>query len=344
MFTGDGRNGKGKTVEIIKHFLGADNCANVPIQQFETDGFSIAEFFNKLVNIAADISKTALKETGYFKSLTGRDLISAQRKFLPRVHFVNYAKLIFCANELPTTYDSTMAFWNRWVLIEFPYTFVSKKEYDMIEDKTKFRIADPEIIQKIVTPEELSGLLNWSLVGLQRLLKNMDFSYSKSTEDVKTLWIRKSNSFQAFILDEIDYIYDGKISKSELRMAYGLYCKEHKLVAVTDKTIKYSLSMGGAAEERSNLDGLQVACWGGVKFKNSKGSEDSNGFSTPRRISNSPIGVKQVTTLTTLTKCSLCGLRDSISVDKNVCQDCFNDMPEKPLSKFTEERIDEHGA
>ncbi len=32
MFTGSGRNGKGKTVELMKRFLGSDNCANITLQ------------------------------------------------------------------------------------------------------------------------------------------------------------------------------------------------------------------------------------------------------------------------------------------------------------------------
>ena len=132
MFSGSGRNGKGKTVELMKRFIGAQNCANITLQSLEKDNFSMGELFNKMANLGADISSSALKETGKFKNLTGHDLVSAQRKFLTQVHFVNYAKMIFCANELPQTSDITIAFFNRWIIIDFPYTFcvlVSKDNY-----------------------------------------------------------------------------------------------------------------------------------------------------------------------------------------------------------------------
>jgi len=35
------------------------------------------------------------------------------------------------------------------------------------------------LLKKISTPEELSGLLNYALDGLDRILKQKDFSYSK---------------------------------------------------------------------------------------------------------------------------------------------------------------------
>jgi hypothetical protein len=43
------------------------------------------------------------------------------------------------------------------------------------------------------------------------------FSSTKGSEDVKELWIRKSNSFMAFCLDCLEEDYDSYITKKELR-------------------------------------------------------------------------------------------------------------------------------
>jgi len=74
MFVGGGRNGKGKTLEVLKRFVGAENCSNLQLTELEKDQFTISELFNKMVNIAADIDSTSLRYTAKFKSLTGRDL------------------------------------------------------------------------------------------------------------------------------------------------------------------------------------------------------------------------------------------------------------------------------
>ena len=279
MMCGSGRNGKGKTLELMKRFLGVENCANIPIQQFESDPYSVGELFNKMANLSGDIDKRALKHTGIFKNLTGRDLISANRKFLPRVNFVNFAKLIFCSNELPITYDLTPAFWNRWVTLEFPYTFVSQKEYNKLEEQEKkdYKIADPDIIDKIATPEELSGLLNVALEGLKRLMKQKDFSYSKSVAEVKDFWIRKSNSLMAFCMDCIEEDYDGKITKQEFRKGYSTYCRNNRISMQGDKAIKYFLTTNYAVgEERDQTGGKQISYWAGIKYKNGMGGMDGN--------------------------------------------------------------------
>lgn len=130
MFIGDGRNGKSKTINLIKHFLGSQNYSSVPLDQFNTSSSGIHEMFGKLINLAGDISPTALKDTGLMKQLCGRDNINAKRKYLRDLSFENYAKLVFAANELPRVYDFSLGFWSRWILLEFPYTFVSEKEFN----------------------------------------------------------------------------------------------------------------------------------------------------------------------------------------------------------------------
>ena len=279
MFIGTGRNGKSKTLELMKRFLGIDNCSSIPLQQFEDDSFAMGELFNKMANIAGDLDKKALKHTGAFKTLTGRDMISAARKFLTRVKFTNYAKLIFACNDLPTTYDISDAFWARWIVLEFPYKFVTQEEYNEIKDKeqkAKSKLQDPEIIDKLATEIELSGLLNLALNGLARLLDNGEFSYSKNTEEVKTLWLRKSSSFQAFLLDKIEEDWENQMPKAELRKEYGAYCRQHKLSRVSDKAMKIILETSmGATEERRSISGDQMPVWVGIKLKKEKISKVS---------------------------------------------------------------------
>jgi len=151
----------------------------------------------------------------------------------------------------------------------------------------------------------MSGLLNWALVGLDRLLKNDGFSYSPSTEETKNEWLRKSDSCQAFIMDCIGEDPESKISKVDFRREYALYCRKYKLKISSDKPIKYALTtILGAIDDRVMVNCQQIACWTGIKF--SKGSEGSDGFSTLGKIVKSPIGSKRVATLTTFTNCSTC--------------------------------------
>lgn len=295
MFLGNGRNGKSKTLELIKKFLGIENCSALPLNSMNSESFSLSELFGKFVNLAGDLSYTDLKETGTLKQLIGRDEIQAKRKFLRDLNFVNYAKLIFSTNELPRVYDLTDGFWTKWVLLEFPYKFISQKEYDELPEEQRLnkKIMNSDIIEQISIPGELSGLLNKALDGLDTILKNGEFSYSKGTSEIKDLWIRQSDSFTAFCFDNLEEDYSNKITKKELRKKYIDYCKKHKLRTTSDKSIKITLeSLFGVVEVRMNDTSFG---WEGVKFKVCK---DCNHISPYSQITNSPIGSKTLTKVT----------------------------------------------
>jgi P4 family phage/plasmid primase-like protien len=272
MMVGNGRNGKGKTLDLIKRLVGAFNCASVPLSSIKSDSPFISNLRNKMFNMAGDLSSSDLKDTGMFKSLTGRDLISANRKYKNVIQFENYAKFIFACNELPRVYDYSDGFWERWALLEFPYKFVDLDVYDNLSDEEKknCKIKNPNIISEITTDEEMSGFLNQALLGLQRLYKNNRFSYSKGTNEVKNRWIRKADSFMAFCMDCLEESYDSRISKSEVRKVYSKYCKKHKVSGVSDRSIKATLQeMFGVSEEYCTIFGTnkQENHWIGVKFK-----------------------------------------------------------------------------
>ena len=268
MFVGDGRNGKGKTIDLMKRFLGADNCASVPLGAMDEKSFRIWDLFGKMANLAGDLSNNALKDTSALKQTTGRDLIGADRKRKSTVNFVNYAKHVFACNELPRVYDFSRGFWERWILFEFPYTFISEERYNSLpeNERKKYRIKDTQIMDKLSSPEELSGLLNKALEGLQRLFKQKDFSHSKGVEEIKQFWIRRADSFTAFAIDNLEEDYEHEIPKIKIRRAFSRYCKEHKLKGASDKNIKIVLEeMFGAGEKQSFGTGLRS--WEGIKFK-----------------------------------------------------------------------------
>lgn len=291
---GDGENGKGVATNLIKALLGFRNCSAVPLSQLTADSFSCSLLFGKLANISGDLSNNDLRDTGRLKELSsGTDTISAKRKFLNDLNFISYAKLIFPLNELPRVYDFSHGFWRRPQILEFPYKFLKPKEYDLLKDKTGVKLADQELIKKLTTPEEMSGLLNEALRGLNRLRENKQFSYTKATKEVKDFWIRKSDSFTAFCYDLIEENFDSWISKKTLRKVFNQYCKKHKVKGTSDKNIKVVLEdIFGVTESRKNTEEGFDNVWEGIQFKSN--IKDYRGFSTYRTFDNSSIGSKTI--------------------------------------------------
>jgi len=274
MMLGTGRNGKGKTITLIKRLLGEENFTGIALQKLESGDFKEVELMGKLANLGGDVSNYPLKDTAKFKGLTGRDTITASKKFKNDVSFENYAKMIFATNTLPKTYDLTNAFFSRWVYLNFPYEFKPLSEYESAikkdsKLKDKLKVMNPNRIEGILSEEELSGFLNAGLDGLDRLFQKNNFTASKSSEETMNWWIRNSDSFLAFTLERLE-IADSEleyIQKDFLRKKYQAYCKEFRLPPEGDKHIYEIMIRQVKAWDGQLSDDSRERVWKGVKFK-----------------------------------------------------------------------------
>ncbi|RLI82035.1 hypothetical protein DRP04_04855 [Archaeoglobales archaeon] len=265
MFIGDGANGKSTLLGLFLAFLGPENCSSISLQALVEDKFASAELYGKLANIYADLPDEALRNTGIFKMVTGGDIITAQRKFQHPFQFINYAKLIFSANKLPEVRDETDAFFRRWIIVNFPNKFEGDK-------------ADKNLLKKLTTPQELSGLLNLALNGLKRLLERGEFSHGKSTDEVREQYTKMSDSVAAFCADMIEESPESYEFKKVLYAAYCEYCRQNKLPAVSYNTFHKKLPRYVRVEDyRPRVGDKRQTAWKGIKLKRNKlGKKDED--------------------------------------------------------------------
>jgi P4 family phage/plasmid primase-like protien len=217
MLVGPGANGKTVFLKIIEALVGKKNTSHVALQDLDNDRFALAGLYCKMVNTFADLKQSMLKSTGNFKMLVSGDSIRAQNKFQPPFSFRNYAKLIFSANKIPESEDQTYAYYRRWRILEFLKVFDASNK-------------DTKLIDKLTTPEELSGLLNLGIIALKQLRKNNGFS-EIPVERVRKKYEEKSNTVKAFIeskciIDISDPLCD--VLTTDLYAAYCYYCKGEK--------------------------------------------------------------------------------------------------------------------
>lgn len=257
MLLGSGRNGKSTLLGLITALLGPENVATLSLQRLVSNRFAPATLFGKLANIHADLPSAKLASTGVFKMLTGGDRIPGEKKFRDPFSFVNYAKLLFSANELPATSDLSDAFWHRWIVIECPNTFP--------EDDPR---TDPHLLRKLTAPDELSGFLNWALTGLRRLLNNNGFSASKTMEEVKRRWILQTDSLRAFVSECVEQDPNGFVSKEEFYNAYQEFCAEHAVGAIAMNTVGQRLPTLVRVRFGKRTTPLgRKNCWIGIRLK-----------------------------------------------------------------------------
>jgi len=250
---GPKRTMKSTTLSVLEHLLGRENIVSFPLQQLTTDPFAPAYLYGKSANICADLTSAALRDTGMFMRITGGDAITGGKKGQHHITFYPSSKLIFSCNVVPPTRNKILAFYRRWIILHF-------------NKQTPEEEIDPDMKKKLL--EELPGILNWALEGLQRLLLNNKFSYWLSPEEVKDLWERYSDTIQSFIFNEIDTEDDeGVIIKRVAYKKYKQFCERNNLPV--ENQIKFGrmfIALTGCGTCRRDV----IPAYKGVSFKDKK--------------------------------------------------------------------------
>ena len=160
---GSGANGKSVFYEVVRSMLGEQNTSEYSLQSLtEEKGYFRASIANKLVNYASEISGKLV--SSIFKQLVSGEPVEARLPYGKPFILKQYAKLIFNCNELPKDVEQTEAYFRRFLIVPFEITIPESEQ-------------DKQLSQKIIA-NELSGVFNWVLYGLKRLLENKKFTDS----------------------------------------------------------------------------------------------------------------------------------------------------------------------
>ena len=266
VFLGEGANGKSLVLRVLESIIGKDHVANISPQEIENNRFAVSQLFGKLVNIYPDLPSFALQSTGKLKALVSGDSLAIEEKFKKPFSFRNRAKFFFSANVLPKVSDNTRAFYRRLVIINFPKTF---------DENT----ADPTLPEKLTNEKELSGILNWALEGLKRLMQNgFRFSYKKSVEEIQEIYTRASNPVKAFLDEETVEDSEAYIVKEDLYEAYKDYVKKHKLASPLS-SVSFFINVQKYRKlktERKNVGNERKRVFLGLRLKNEEEKEEEN--------------------------------------------------------------------
>lgn len=211
---GSGFNGKGVWVRTMEGILGKENCSSVPLDQFDGSyRFAMIRLCGRLFNVSSEPTTTRILQTPLLKRVTGQDTIDGEIKGRQQtVSFRNTAKLTVIGNKFPKINDTTLAFQDRMMFVKFSNTFIGK---DQIDDLEKVWLDDPQ---------GRSGILNWMLEGLRRLLSQGVFTESKSQKETMLEFQRVSDSISAFLTEQCILGPNGVTARSSAYDCYKEYC------------------------------------------------------------------------------------------------------------------------
>jgi putative DNA primase/helicase len=235
--------GKSTTLDTVKALIGTENYTTESLAALtKTDSqgdYARARLDGKLVNIASDISAN-INDEGMTKMLISREAVPARHPYGTGFDMRNYARLIFAMNDPPPQFFIDAALTKRAAIVEFD------KQISPEEKDTGF-------VERIIA-DELPGVLNWVITGLDRLLQT-------GRLDAPACCLKEMEQIQKEVdpvrgwLDENGY-QKGKTAYVILKTEYLKfveYCKENGNQAPSKK--KFTLRLKGLGYEVGTPNG-----------------------------------------------------------------------------------------
>lgn len=236
---GSGANGKSVFFDVITALLGCENVSTYDINNLtDESGYYRAMFANKLINYSSEKGRRDY-DGDTFKKLCSGEPLGARLPYGRPFVVSNYAKLIFNANRLPAAQELTEAFFRRFLIIPFSVTIPTKER-------------NPDLPSMIIK-NELSGVFNWVLGGMERILKNRRFTDCEAIDREIDRYRRDSDSVCTF-LDEENWAKSIN-DRTELKVLFAEYrqfCGDNNYRSCGNKEFTRRLDLLGIEVKRSN--------------------------------------------------------------------------------------------
>lgn len=210
MFYGDGGNGKGTLLTIIRKILDDDNCSSLDLFDLKDDR-KVNSLVGKLANLGDDVSaKKAMDDetTKRLKNITSADSMEFRPLYQQSRKAIISPVLIFTTNKIIKTWEKGNSIKRRIYWCPMLY-----------KPKTK----DPKFITKLTTRNALEYWIRLLVEAYIRLYTNKKYTESKTINEFTETYHKENDPLEEFV-EELN-VFDDVIGKSleDFRELYLTY-------------------------------------------------------------------------------------------------------------------------
>lgn len=187
MFRGDGANGKGTLLQIMKQIYNPKNCTNLSIKQMTDERYKVT-MIGKLANLGDDIEPTAINdaELKVLKNISTADTVSTRHMYAESVSETFTIKLYFTTNSDIKSFEKGYAYKRRIVWLPM---------FNKVEKP------DPRFITKITTRESLEYWIKLIVDGYKRLYQNIEWTSCDAVNDYNAQYHENNDVCRQFAED-----------------------------------------------------------------------------------------------------------------------------------------------
>lgn len=223
IFVGDGGNGKGTLLTIIRAILNRKNCSGLSIGDMADERYFVT-MQGKLANLGDDIQDEPInnKQMKALKNISTCDFVSTRQLFQQATEVEMTLSLIFTSNHILKSWEKGDSYKRRvmWLPI---YTKPAKKEKNFI--------------QKLTTQKALEYWIRLIIEAYKRLYENERFTTSKVVEKFNDQYHEENNNFLLYLQDfeRNDFLH---MKPKQIYDEYEAWAEENDLNAQSKKQVK----------------------------------------------------------------------------------------------------------
>lgn len=227
IFVGDGGNGKGTLLFIIRKILGYNNCAALSIKNM-TDERYFTTLQNKLVNLGDDVQDEAIdhEQMKMLKNISTCDFVATRNLFQQSKNVELTISLIFTSNYILKSFEKGKSY---------------KRRVDWLPMYSKPKKKDKNFIQNVTTPAALEYWMKLIVEGYMRIYQNEGFTDSKIVSDFNSAYHINNNTVLQYLSDfDVEYFLNKKTP--EAYEEYEIWAEENGINVQSRKLFVQTIS------------------------------------------------------------------------------------------------------
>lgn len=217
LWEGKGRNGKSTLVDIISKL----HRERAEISLNNLRGFALEKAITASLLTCSEVAPKGFDQET-FKALVAGDPLNIDRKHKTGVSVPLTGKLIMLANKLPIFTDRSLGFWDRVIIVPFEQSFLGREDREM----------GPRIVKN-----ELSGVLNWAIEGLVRLLQNNAFTSGTALSEAHSEARLDSDPLRQWCMEsQVEKTTGSGVIKKNIFAAYSTWARDNNFHEMNSAT------------------------------------------------------------------------------------------------------------
>ena len=187
MFRGDGANGKGTLLQIMKKIYNAKNCTNLSIKQLTDDRYKVT-MIGKLANLGDDIEAEAIDndQLKVLKNISTADTVATRHMYAESESTTFTIKLYFTTNSDIKSFEKGYAYKRRVIWLPM---------FNKVEKP------DPRFITNMTTKAALEYWIRLIVEGYKRLYQNMEWTECQIVNEYNEQYHENNNVCVRFAKD-----------------------------------------------------------------------------------------------------------------------------------------------